>query len=165
MATKPVATSHVIKTALNRYDPAIVGVVTAARRTMRRRFPGAVELVYDNYNALVFGFGPSERASEAQFSIAAYPRWVNLFFLQGARLPDPRHLLQGAGKQVRSIRLESALILDEPPVQALLDAAVARMPVPFPMGRGRTVLRAVAKVQRPRRAAPGTGRRTRQGRA
>src|ERR1039458_9537409 len=65
------------------------------------RLPGAVQLVYDNYNALVIGFGPSERASEASFSIVLYPRWVTLFFLQGAGLPDPRRLLKGSGKVVR----------------------------------------------------------------
>jgi hypothetical protein len=36
---------------------------------MRARLPGAVELVYDNYNALAIGFGPTERTSEAVFSI------------------------------------------------------------------------------------------------
>ncbi len=161
MPTTVASSSRVIRTALARYDPAIATLVTAARRALRRRFPGAVELVYDNYNALVFGFGPSEQASEAAFSVAAYPRWVNLFFLHGARLSDPNHRLRGSGKQVRSIRLESALTLDDPAVEALLAAAVAQMPVPFPPGRGRTVVRAIATVQRARRAKPRAGPRRR----
>ena len=49
-------------------------------KKMRARLPGAIQLVYDNYNALAIGFGPSERSSEAIFSIVLYPRYVTLFF-------------------------------------------------------------------------------------
>jgi hypothetical protein len=62
---------------------------------MRRRLPGATELIYDNYNALAIGFGPGERSSDAVFSIAVWPRWVSLFFLRGTRLHDPGKLLKG----------------------------------------------------------------------
>ena len=48
---------------LSKYDPAIAGVAKAALARLRKYVPGAVELVYDNYNALVVGFGPSEHAS------------------------------------------------------------------------------------------------------
>jgi len=57
---------------------------------MRARLPGAVELVYDNHNALAIGFGPTERASDAVFSIALFPRWVSLFFLRGRTSPIRR---------------------------------------------------------------------------
>ena len=61
--------------------PEIGALAKAILGKMRKRLPRAVELVYDNYNALVIGFGPTERASDAIFSIAVYPRWVSLFFL------------------------------------------------------------------------------------
>jgi hypothetical protein len=64
----------------------LVRVAKAAVARMRKYVPDSVELVYDNYNALVVGFGPTERAAEAVLSIALYPRGVTLFFLQGARL-------------------------------------------------------------------------------
>src|ERR1022692_2413575 len=88
---------------LDKYTPAVATLARACLAKMRARLPGAVQLVYDNYNALAIGFGPSERASEAIFSIALYPRWVTLFFLQGAGLPDPRRLLKGSGKVVPAI--------------------------------------------------------------
>jgi hypothetical protein len=47
---------------LARFDPPIVALVKGALNRMRKRLPGAVELVYDNFNALVIGFGPTERA-------------------------------------------------------------------------------------------------------
>ena len=57
---------------LAKYSPEIAALARAVHRKMPAQLPGAVELVYDNYNALVIGFGPSERASEAIFSIALY---------------------------------------------------------------------------------------------
>lgn len=136
---------------LAKYDPAIAAIATAARKKIRARFPHAVELVYDNYNALVFGFGPSERASEALFSIALYPKWVTLFFLRGAELDDPHGLLEGSGKIVRGIRLKEAADLDKPEIVALLQQAAARSEVPMPSTKGTTVLKSISAKQRPRR--------------
>ncbi len=135
-----------------KYSPEIVALATAALRKMRARLPGAVELVYDNYNALVIGFGPTERASEAIFSIVLYPRWVNMFFLHGADLSDPQKLLRGGGKVARHIVLETAEALDAPAVQALIAHAVKRAPTPLdPSSPRRIVIRSISAKQRPRR--------------
>ena len=83
-------------------------------------------MVYDNYNALAIGFGPTERPSQAIFSIAVFPKWVSLFFLQAQGLPDPDHILQGSGKRARHIRLPSAATLDEMSVKTLMQEATAR---------------------------------------
>jgi hypothetical protein len=139
---------------LARYTPAIRREAQKARRALRRRMPTAVEMVYDNYNALVFGFGPTERPSEAILSLALYPRWVTLFLLQGARLPDPDKLLRGSGSTVRSIRLESAEDLARPAIRALIDRALRQAEIPLPeSGRGVTVIRSVSEKQRSRRPA------------
>jgi hypothetical protein len=146
---------------LAKYDPAIAAVAKAALARLRRYVPGAVELVYDNYNALVVGFGPSERASEAVLSIAVYPRWVTLFFLQGARLADPAGLLEGAGTRVRHIVLGDVAVLDQPAVRALIRQALAAAPRPIDgRARRRMVIRAVSAKQRPRRPAKTKARRT-----
>jgi hypothetical protein len=105
----------------------------------------------------VIAFGPSERASEAVCSIAAYPGRVRLFFLHGKGLPDPEKRLEGEGSQVRSLVLESAGTLDEPAVRALLAAAVERAVRPLdPSQPRRLVIRAIVAKQRPRR--PGGAR-------
>lgn len=139
------------------YTPEIARRTRAALRILRVRLPGAVELVYDNYNALVIAFGPSNHASEAICSIAAYPGWVRLFFLHGKGLPDPEKRLEGEGSQVRSLVLESAGTLDEPVVRAFLAAAVKRAVRPLdPSQPRRLVIRAIVAKQRPRR--PGGAR-------
>jgi hypothetical protein len=140
--------------ALGKYDPRVARLARAALSRMRRHVPGAVELVYDNYNALVIGFGPSEKASEAICSLAVYPRWVNLFFLHGATLPDPTRRLKGSGMRTRHVTLEQAGDLDAPEVVALIRASLAAAATrPDPGMRRRMVLRAVAAKQRARRNA------------
>jgi hypothetical protein len=137
---------------LAKYTPEISALAKAALAKMRERLPGAVQLVYDNYNALAIGFGPSERASEAIFSIAVYPRWVSLFFLRGKDLPDPRRLLKGSGKAVRHVVLKSAESLDDPAIQELMAHALRQAGAPLDAGSpNRLVIKSVSPKQRPRR--------------
>ena len=127
--------------------------IRACRAKLQARFPSAVQLVYDNYNFLVIGFGPSERASEAIFSLAAHRRGINLCFLQrGPELPDPRRVLRGSGTVVRNVALASADDLDRPEVRSLIDAAVPLAKAPMAAsGGGRLVIKSVSAKQRPRR--------------
>ena len=48
-----------------KFTPSIAKEGRAALTRVRRLVPGAVQMVYDNWNGLVIGFGPTERASEA----------------------------------------------------------------------------------------------------
>ena len=119
------ATEKRVASFIAKYSPPIAAQLRDARTRLRALFPRGYELVFDNYNALVFGFSPSESSRDAFISVAGYPKWVSLFFLHGATLADPLKLLQGGGKQVRSIRLETAQQLDTPAVQDLIERARA----------------------------------------
>jgi hypothetical protein len=137
---------------LDKFTPEVAAVARECLDKMRARLPGAIQLVYDNYNALAIGFGPSERASEAIFSVVLYPKYVTFFFLQGARLPDPKKVLQGSGKVVRHVRLESAADLDQPAVRELMATALQSAKRTIDNNApGSLVVRAVAAKQRPRR--------------
>jgi len=140
---------------MGRYSTEVTRVARSARRKLRGLLPGAAELVYDNYNALVIGFGPNERASDAIVSIALYPRWVSLFFLRGAGLPDPGGVLRGTGSRVRHVVLEHAALLDTPAVRELIRVAVARHSVRMDARqRRRLLIKSVSARQRPRRPVP-----------
>jgi hypothetical protein len=135
-----------------KFDPAIAKLVRAARSTLRKRFPTAIELVYDNYNALAIGYSSTERTSDVLFSLAVYARGVNLYFMYGRSLPDPRKLLQGSGNQGAFVRLDDLSVLDQPAVKALIQAAVREATPPLAAsGRGYTVVKSVSAKQRPRR--------------
>jgi hypothetical protein len=141
-----------LDTFIARYSPEVAAVARAALVKMRARLPGAIELVYDNYNALAIGFSPTERTSDGIFSITLWPRWVSLFFLQGAGLPDPKRLLKGSGKVARHIVLSTADDLDEPAVQDLIAAALQRARTPLSgEGLGRIIIKSISATQRPRR--------------
>ncbi len=121
---------------------------------MRKRMPNAIELVYDNYNALVIGFGPNERPSDAIFSIAIFPRKIGLCFLQGAKLPDPDKRLKGSGNVVRSVTLNDLSILDDPQIGVLIDVALLRAKVRMdPKQKRKLIIRSISAKQRPRRPA------------
>lgn len=136
-----------------KYPPALARQARAARRKMQARLPGAIEMVYDNYNWLVIGYAPNERPSDAVFSLLVNPGgWVTLCFLEGAHVPDPEKLLRGSGNQVRHIRLATPDDLDRPMVRALITAAIKQADPPFDRrGRRRLIIRAVSAKQRPRR--------------
>ena len=137
-----------------KFTPEIAALTKAVLAKMRRRLPNAVEMVYDNYNFLVFGFGPTDRASEAIFSIAVYARGVGLCFIHGAKLPDPDKLLQGGGKQTRFLKLPTAATLDQPAVQSMIATAIKHAPVPFDSAaRRRLIIKSISAKQRPRRPA------------
>ena len=138
-----------------KYSPDVARLAKAALVKMRKRLPGALELVYDNYNALAIGFSPTERASDAVFSLAVFPRWVSLFFLQsGTQLHDPDRLLRGKGNKVRHIVLTSADDLESTGVRALMAQALARAAMPIDgSGRRRVVIKSISPKQRPRRPA------------
>jgi hypothetical protein len=139
---------------IDKFDAPHQRLIRAVRAGMRRRLPTAHELVYDNYNFFVIGYGATERPSDAVLSIAAGSNGVSLCFLQGAALSDPHRVLSGAGSRNRFVRLESAAMLDQPAIAALIDAAVARSRVPMPgEGKGQLIIRSVSAKQRPRRKA------------
>jgi hypothetical protein len=140
---------------LDKFTPEVAAEARLALRRMRARLPGAQELVYDNYNALAIGFGPTDRTSEAVFSIAVFPRWVSLFFLlNGTRLRDPEGYLEGKGNQVRHIKLVNGAMIDTPGIQELIAQALELSPQRIdPSQPRRLIIKSVSPRQRPRRPA------------
>jgi len=136
-----------------KFTPEMAKRIRAARAKMRGFIPQAFELVYDNYNFFVIGYGPTEKAGDAIFSLAAQASGLSLCFLQGAKLPDPHKLLRGSGNVVRSIRLESPDALDDPKVRQLIDIAMNRAKAPIPVdGSHQLIIKSVSAKQRPRQS-------------
>lgn len=152
MAERPASAETQLRDFIAKYDPAIGKVAHAALKKMRALIPGAVETVYDNYNALAIAFGASERRGDFIFSITVYPRWVSLFFTAGASLPDPKKMLAGTGTAIRHIVLAGPETLDEPAVRALMAEALRQASAPIDASaKRRLVIKSVSKKQRSRR--------------
>jgi hypothetical protein len=145
----PLAPSAQLAGFIARFPPPIAKLTKAVLEKMRTRLPGAVELVYDKANALAIGFGPDERASNIIVSIATYSKWINLYFFEGDRLPDPQGLLQGTGTMVRHIRINEAADLDRPAVKALMSAALRAADPPLDrQAKRRMVIKQVSRGTR-----------------
>ena len=109
-------------------------------------------MVYDNYNALVVGFGPSERASEAVVSLAIFPKWVTLCFLQNG----PRIRIGESAERIGECRPSCAARFGGGSRQAR-DQTIDPRGAPHGGGpdqevrEGRMVIKSVSEKQRPRR--------------
>jgi len=141
-----------LDTFIDKFTPEVAALTRALLEKAKARIPGAQILVYDNYNALAIGFGRSEKAGEAILSLAVMPKWVTLCFLWGKTLPDPHRLLKGEGSRVRHVRLHTPEAFDDPPIQALIAAALDRTDWPIdPAAPQRLIIKSISAKQRPRR--------------
>ena len=137
---------------IDRYLPEVAMDGRRALAFLTALLPTAIRLVYDNYNALVIGFGASTKVSDICLSIAFYPRYVTLFFLKGVELPDPAGLLEGSGSTVRGVKLRPISRIQSTEVRALIDAALANLSTPLaPTGEGPLIIKSISAKQRPRR--------------
>jgi Domain of unknown function (DU1801) len=137
---------------IDKFEPKHAALIRGARKQLRRQFPSAHELIYDNYNFFVIGYSPTEKPSDSLVSIAAAANGVGLCFIRGASLPDPKKILLGSGKQTRFVRLESVDVLSRPEVVTLLAAAAAHSKAPLSAkGAGRLIIRSSSAKQKPRR--------------
>ena len=111
-----------------KYEPAMVKLGKALRAKLRARLPGLFEIVYvyENQNALVISYSPTEHGYDGLCGISLYPRCVKLFFGQGALLSksDPKKLLQGSGKTVRHVVLNAVADFDRAEIEVLMAAAL-----------------------------------------
>jgi hypothetical protein len=152
-----------------KYEPATAKLGKALRAKLRAQLPGLFEVVYvyENQNALVISYSPTEHGYEGLCSIALYPDCVKLCFGQGALLSksDPNKLLQGSGKTVRHVLLHAAADFDRAEIQALMAAALKLAKVRIdPSAKGSVIIKAKEQKQRVRRATkaarPAPTRRT-----
>src|SRR5277367_4815164 len=145
---KTASAANQIASFIAKFDPKIAKQIRACRATLRKRFPTANEIIYDNYNFFVIGYCSTERSSNCIVSIAANSKGVGLSFYWGATLPDPHKILQGSGSQNRFIRLPTPQTLSDPKVTALINAAAAQAKTPLRTGdRGISIVKSISAKQ------------------
>ena len=140
-----------------KYEPAIVKLGKALRAKLRARLPGLFEIVYvyENQSALVISYSPTEHGYDGLCSIALYPDQVKLYFGQGASLSksDPNKLLQGRGKTVRHVVLNTVADFDRAEIEALMAAALKLAKLRLDASaKGSVIIKAEAQKARAQRA-------------
>ena len=115
-------------------------------------YPETNELIYDNYNAVAFGWSPTDKPGDVFCSIAVVSDHVNLGFNRGADFPDKQKLLIGNGTQYRYFQVRQKEDFPTEYVKELLAMAyensVGRQkPVKIPV-KGQTIVKSISPVKR-----------------
>lgn len=89
-------------------------------------YPDANELIYDNYNALAFGWSPSGKLSDTFCSVAVWGnKYVHFGFYWGSKIADPEKKLLGNGNQYRYIKVKTKSDFPKAYIKKLLKEAYA----------------------------------------
>ena len=89
-------------------------------------YPDANELIYDNYNALAFGWSPSGKLGDAFCSVAVWGnKYVHFGFYWGSKISDPEKKLLGNGNQYRYIKVKTKNDFPKAYIKKLLKEAYA----------------------------------------
>lgn len=90
-------------------------------------YPHTNELIYDNYNALAFGWSPTDRVGHTFCNIAVGRSTHNVHFgfYWGAEIADPNKILLGNGNQYRYILVKSKDDFPKTYIKKLLKEAYA----------------------------------------
>ena len=126
----------------NGFDEIVAGVsphagqlAEQARALIRDVYPAIVEVPWPKQRVIGYGVG-LKKMSEHFCYISVSRNHINLGFMYGAELPDPENLLEGSGKLLRHVRIDSLEQLSNPALrQLLIIASKHRMPEK-PSGQG-----------------------------
>ena len=99
---------------LKPFSAEICNIALWLREFVWDQYPYCNELIYDNYNALAFGWSPTDRLSHVFCSIAVFEKYLHFGFYWGSEISDPEKKLLGKGNQYRYIKLGTK---DEFPVK------------------------------------------------
>jgi hypothetical protein len=117
--------------------------------------PRANELIYDNYNAVAFGWSPTEKVGHTICSIAVGHSSKNIHFgfYWGNEIPDPDKILLGQGNQYRYILVTDKKTFPKTYIKKLVGQAYANCLLKVKdqkqLVNGLTIVKSVSARKRP----------------
>jgi hypothetical protein len=139
---------------LYEFSPEVREKVLWLRELVWDLYPQANELIYDNYNALAFGWSPTEKLGQTFCSIAVYRinEGIHFGFYWGADIADPQKLLLGNGNQYRYVPVNN---LDDFPwdyisglVEQAWENSLAKVKSPKDIVKGKTIIKMTSPKKR-----------------
>lgn len=121
--------------------------------------PEANELIYDNYNAVAFGWSPTDKVGHTICSIAVgrSSKNVHFGFYWGNEIADPEKMLLGQGKQYRYILVTDKKKFPKAYMKNLVNEAcansLAKVKDPKQLVSGQTIVRSTSDKKRPGKSA------------
>ncbi len=125
MAESKMQTELVLRELMHDRKEEVVKIALAARKAVLKIAGKCSELIYETYcisNAFTF----TGKQGQGFIHIATYSQHVNLGFDRGTELEDPDGKLDGTGKLIRHVRLNSAADLRDDSVIQLITQAVSQ---------------------------------------
>jgi hypothetical protein len=117
-------------------------------------YPNANELIYDNYNALAFGWSPTDKVGHTFCSIAVGRSSNNIHFgfYWGSEIDDPQKMLLGQGNQYRYILVKSKQDFPKAYIKKLVKQAYAnsmrKVKDKKQLIQGKTITKSISRVKR-----------------
>ncbi len=139
---------------LKPFSPDVQKITLWLRDFVYTLYPESNELIYDNYNALAFGFSLSDTAGDAFCSIAVFSKHVNFGFNRGSEIDDPGKILIGNGSLYRYIKVIDKSDFPPKEIKKLLQLACVNAIARYKKGKqilkGETIVKMeLAKKRRP----------------
>src|SRR5690242_860002 len=129
-------------------------IVLWLRELVWNLYPQANELIYDNYNALAFGWSPTDKVGHAFCSIAVGRTSKNIHFgfYWGSKLSDPEKKLIGEGNQYRYILVRDEKSFPKSYIKKLVKEAyansLAKVKDQKQIKEGLTIVKSISPVKR-----------------
>ena len=121
-------------------------------------YPTANELIYDNYNALAFGWSPTDRVGHTfcNIAIGRISKNIHFGFYWGAEIADPEKRLIGNGNQYRYLLVKNKKDFPKTYVKKLLKDAyinsVLKVKDQSQIIRGQTITKSVSAIKRQKKS-------------
>ena len=121
-------------------------------------YPTANELIYDNYNALAFGWSPTDRVGHTFCNIAVGRTSKNIHFgfYWGSQIADPEKRLIGNGNQYRYLLVKSKKDFPKTYIKKLLKDAytnsVLKVKDQKQFMEGQTITKSVSAIKRQKKS-------------
>jgi hypothetical protein len=119
-------------------------------------YPDTNELIYDNYNAVAFGWSLTQRLGHTFCSVAVMSKYVHFGFYWGSQIADPEKKLLGNGTQYRYLVIKEKTDLPKTYIRKLLKEAyansLAKVKDPSEIVKGTTTVKSSLAVKK----RPGT---------
>ena len=123
-------------------------------------YPQTNELIYDNYNALAFGWSPTDKVGHTFCSIAVGRTSKNIHFgfYWGSELADPDKILLGKGNQYRYILVTTKEKLPKAYIETLVHLAYlnseAKIKDKKQIVNGQTIVKSISVKKREKKEKP-----------
>lgn len=123
-------------------------------------YPQANELIYDNYNAVAFGWSPTDKVGHTFCSIAIgrTSRNIHFGFYWGAEINDPEKILLGQGNQYRYILVDNVKSFPKTYIKKLIaeayDNSLSKVKDKVQIRSGLTITKSISVKKRARKERP-----------